>query len=474
MPTKKKKFIDKKKAITFHLVHRSQKDPLQADETAPKHVLLQSASKETKTDYQKRKEKERQFGVYFDDDYDYLQHLKDVDLVPDWEPVLERVRISNDGYQTEVKETRLKLPSSVFQSAIEEKVGLLNKVTPIKGPRPDWDPDIVAALDDDFNFDDPENELEDDFITIANNVDSDEELTEGREGDDEMENFDDIPSDEAEFQENDDFFDRHNSFIEEETRSRFTNYSLTSSNLPRSEQLQFLDDRFEKLYEQYDDDEIGTLDHEEICGYIQPDSKILTQLAEEYEKKKKKSTLKDIREELSSDEKNYAVEESSSETEEIIKVKENILDCESIISTYSTTSNLPKLITEPKKEGIKLSQKTGVPINVLANRGLTKQQLKKLQKSHVNDGDSSDDNESCEDRCDNQSTVYTRHSTASTVRSKNETPEERRARKALIKKIRKERRAEKKCNKLAFKEEKKRQEKIAQNILHNLQSVKLV
>ncbi|XP_023223889.1 protein LTV1 homolog [Centruroides sculpturatus] len=349
MPTKKKKFIDKKKAVTFHLVHRSQKDPLQADETAPKHVLLQSSSKETKTDYQKRKEQERKFGVYFDDDYDYLQHLKDVDLVPDWEPVLERVRISNDEYQMEVKESRLKLPSSVFQSTVEEKVGLLNKVVSIKGPRPDWDPDIVAALDDDFNFDDPENELDDDFITIANNVDSDEELTEGREGDDEMENFDDIPSDEAEFQENDDFFDRHNSFIEEETRSRFTNYSLTSSNLPRSEQLQFLDDRFEKLYEQYDDDEIGTLDHEEICGYIQPNSKILTQLAEEYEKKKKKSTLKDIREELRSDEKDYGVEESSSETEEIIKVKENRLDCESIISTYSTSSNLPKLIIEPKK-----------------------------------------------------------------------------------------------------------------------------
>lgn len=37
---KKKAFIDKKKAVTFHLVHRSQKDPLAADEKAPQHVLL--------------------------------------------------------------------------------------------------------------------------------------------------------------------------------------------------------------------------------------------------------------------------------------------------------------------------------------------------------------------------------------------------------------------------------------------------
>ena len=46
------------------------------------------------------------------------------------------------------------------------------------GPRPDLDPDIVAALDDDFDFDNPENELEDDFITMANAggmVDDDEE-----------------------------------------------------------------------------------------------------------------------------------------------------------------------------------------------------------------------------------------------------------------------------------------------------------
>lgn len=39
-PKNKKKFIDKKKAITFHVVHRSQQDPLIADENAPKHVLI--------------------------------------------------------------------------------------------------------------------------------------------------------------------------------------------------------------------------------------------------------------------------------------------------------------------------------------------------------------------------------------------------------------------------------------------------
>lgn len=34
----------------------------------------------------------------------------------------------------------------------------------IVGPRPDLDPDIVAALDDALDLDDPDNILDDDFI----------------------------------------------------------------------------------------------------------------------------------------------------------------------------------------------------------------------------------------------------------------------------------------------------------------------
>lgn len=38
----------------------------------------------------------------------------------------------------------------------------------LSGPRLDMDPDIVAALDEDFDYDDPDNMLEDDFILKAN------------------------------------------------------------------------------------------------------------------------------------------------------------------------------------------------------------------------------------------------------------------------------------------------------------------
>lgn len=45
---KTKKFIDKKNAVTFNLVHRSQKDPLAADEQAPQRVLVPIALKPEK------------------------------------------------------------------------------------------------------------------------------------------------------------------------------------------------------------------------------------------------------------------------------------------------------------------------------------------------------------------------------------------------------------------------------------------
>lgn len=35
------------------------------------------------------------------------------------------------------------------------------------GPQLDWDPDIVAGLDVDFDYDNPDNILEDDFVAIA-------------------------------------------------------------------------------------------------------------------------------------------------------------------------------------------------------------------------------------------------------------------------------------------------------------------
>jgi len=159
------------------LVHRSQKDPLVADETAPQRVLIPVAS--TRTDKtgrtaiqnKKRKEEQQKYGIYFDDNYDYLQHLRDVNTSS-----CEWVRVENaNSKEDKQKDTKINLPSSVFASNVEEKVGMLNKAAPVTGPQLDLDPDVIAAMDDDFDYDDPENQLEDDFMKLANAEDDDNE-----------------------------------------------------------------------------------------------------------------------------------------------------------------------------------------------------------------------------------------------------------------------------------------------------------
>ncbi len=63
--------------------------------------------------------------------------------------------------------------------------------------------------------------------------------------------YEDVPSEEAEQSDIDsDFggsFGENQSFSEEETKSRFTNYSMTSSVIKRNEGLTLLDNRFEKV-----------------------------------------------------------------------------------------------------------------------------------------------------------------------------------------------------------------------------------
>src|SRR5438045_1811044 len=120
---KTKSRIDKKNAVTFKLVHRSQRDPLVADETAPQHVLVECASKQRRgkgEDARSKKEEQAKYGIYYDDDYDYLQHVKAVsDFVVEneWEPVPSKSK----GQQN------VMLPSSLFASTVEEEEGMLNK-----------------------------------------------------------------------------------------------------------------------------------------------------------------------------------------------------------------------------------------------------------------------------------------------------------------------------------------------------------
>lgn len=478
---KTRKFIDKKNSVTFHLVHRSQKDPLIADETAPQRVLVpvgstQAAKHEKKNvDDAKRKEQQQKYGIYFDDDYDYLQHLKDVNsLTAEW----QRVECPNTSKTKDKTDApKISLPSSVFASNVEEKVGLLNKAAPVSGLQLDLDPDVVAALDDDFNFDDPDNELEDNFMELANAEGTDDESAEDEE--DEDDEASDISSEghmELSGEEDDEVHSLNGpqyTFREEETKSRFTEYSMSSSVMRRNKQLTLLDDKFEKMYEAYDENEIGALDCDEIEGYVPPDSDLVLQCAAEFEKQQNEDTenvaqlMKDRMKILDN---GYSSSEDEHKLEELVvdARERDKWDCESIISTYSNIYNHPKLISEPKQPGkIKVDPRTGIPKNVLdgSSGKLTAKTLAQFDQ----------ENENSKPR-GAQSIAETMKSTLSTlsVRPRGETSEERKERKKALKEYRKERRIERKINTEAFKEEKKRQEKILLNNRQNIQGNRIL
>lgn len=58
----------------------------------------------------------------------------------------------------------------IFHKSLLKHVHVLQYwyISCIKGPQPNWDPDIVEALDDDFDMKDPDNILDDDFMLKAN------------------------------------------------------------------------------------------------------------------------------------------------------------------------------------------------------------------------------------------------------------------------------------------------------------------
>ncbi|EDO32402.1 predicted protein [Nematostella vectensis] len=301
MGKKKKPFIDKKTAHSFQVVHRSQKDPLQADEDSSKRVLvpIDSVAQACADQVEKSEtsiskvEQQLEYGIHFEDEYDYMQHLKtrtDCTL----EPLPSNVTVIENKNVTK-EFGNVKLPSEVFASGYEQEEGLLNLAAPAPGPHPEWDPDIVAALDDDLDLDEDSNILDDDFIFKAN-APSNEAADEDESDDDDL-----IRSD-KEFDDNDDekYFpldgeaddDSHGglSFDDEETKSRFTSYSMTSSVIRRNKGLTMLDDKFEKVMEEYDEDEIGALDHEEVLGTVDTnaDSHIINAITEEFEQTRTK------------------------------------------------------------------------------------------------------------------------------------------------------------------------------------------
>lgn len=428
----------KKKTVKFVLAPRPQRDPLAADYEAPQHVLVPKGG----IDVEEAKRK-----------------------LPDFDPIL-------------------------FESKDETKTGMLERAHLADGMT--FDPDVLQAMSKDFDYEDPNNILDDTFVTQAGGFIADEgEMLNDEVSDLTKDLFAEEPelvefgSDDEAGQEDDADYDSDNYDLDgelmerlrgtqhedsgqgrklilfkkkstqrgiesdrerlnhqkhDDNKSVFTNYSMTSSVMRRSKGLQDMDEHFERLFEKEyaDDTEIGALDLKDVKG-----EELLTSMDQIKELKQEVKEARNLHygdeykpEVVSEHYKNAIIgddpvpdDEESSEDES--NRRKNRLDCESILSYNSNLYNHPRTIIERRR------------------RTSSKNESVADQMDLDDDSDQRSRSEVSRSIASTRASIVSRLS----IRPKDEAPEERRARKKALKAYRQERRKERKQNQQIFKAE---------------------
>ncbi|KAJ2993252.1 hypothetical protein HDV02_002564 [Globomyces sp. JEL0801] len=419
------------------------------------------------------------YGVYFknQDDYDYLQHLKPIGQDPSAvlvEPKHVKPETLEDGENLDLQmKKKLNLPSSALASNQELDIGLLNQVENPLGNQIDLDPslrEILTALDDEAYV---ENDLEDDFFD-AFHMDSMPEKYQALENQvyEEPEDVEQEPW-MREFKKSDFSEGTEKPYVKSRgARTATTSFSMSSSAMFRNEKLTLLDDQFDKLLEEYSDDEIGELDaeDEEVLGTLNVSGLALEETLEEKRldemfddflgnlkvignrrrvvTRDPSESLSAIRTELKQEAAEVVHQYSVIEDVDVVdipmpfpeKKEKERWDCESVLTMNTNIYNRPKLIQEISKGVPKIRLRKGMP-SVVPEPTSESESESASEPERLNKGQ---------------------------ARAKQETKEEKRARKAAIKQERKMRRMTKKATKTAFEEEKERQIKLVPN--HKLQA----
>ncbi|KAI9491699.1 Low temperature viability protein-domain-containing protein [Zychaea mexicana] len=500
----RKPFIDRKEAKHYHVVHRSQRDPLINDTEASDRVLKEVipsnlAKHKTQAEIDNVKKKPEKMdqdeidrrvgqaamqGIYFEDtaDYDYTQHLRAIGSTteavfleaPKKEEKPKKsssaLEFKDDG--DDDKDRKLvELPAGVLPSDIEMNVGVMNQTTGLEGGlQPDMDPrlrEIMEALEDEEYVEDGLNE---DFFDELDAEGAPYVHEEDEEEDYEEELEDGNYNWEAAFRNfqrgkqrrgSDSDFSDDDDVLERQTKN--TGFSVSSSVMHRNAQLSLLDDRFDKIEEEYlreeDEDEYYEQEGQALEERADFES-ILDDFLDKYEIVGKKmqpkldgetggAKLDTIREALlatklsdnEDDDDNESVATVTTRTQqrsskdkkesEFVDLFErptqrrDTWDCQSMLSTYTNLENHPQMIADrgPRKK-ITINPKTGMPVLVEAPR------KKKVQEEGEQESDS-------EDEEDDEDEDEEERINKGVRRSKAESKEEKKARKAAVKEAKK-------------------------------------
>ncbi|KAG6877320.1 hypothetical protein C0992_010267 [Termitomyces sp. T32_za158] len=454
------------------------------------------------------------YGIYYDDtEYDYMQHLRAVGVQ---EHGVESVLIEAPSSLKSLKVTKKAkgiemrdLPEGVLASKSElPRTYESQQAIPesIAGFQPDMDPhlrQVLEALDDDAFVNE---DLEDDFFA---DLVADGEREDYQEVDYEFEedNYQvpsrSTPEDErevgweerfAQFKQSqqkqarsDDAYDGSEGgdtvgtlpeikVIGGKKRRKGTSdasgYSMSSSSMYRNEALQTLDERFDQMMiQQYaDDDEDMPSDEDddsdeapELITSREDFESMMDEFLNDYEilgrKMKPKldgdtgtEKLDTIRRALGQDHRVRLSNEESDEEDDILMPldvddKQDRWDCETILTTYSNLENHPRLIRARNSlpvAKITLDRKTGFP-TVASHEH-------KVEKTS-----------SCTHHQDSDSDENGRPVRQTITRPRDESKEEKKARKAVVKAERQTRRMEKKVMTEVFGSELKLQKRTIAN-----------
>ncbi|XP_063900203.1 protein LTV1 homolog [Zophobas morio] len=445
---KKKSFIDKKSATKYSLSSSTKPSVLnavQADQffssSTNKIANEDNFVPKDKSDYE-RKIEQLKYGIYFDDDYDYLQHLASVN------ENISVFRIENTTQPAFVVDR----PNQILPERVFKEDSVISTVSS-STLQADYDLDVLAQLEDDVVHN-KEWEIEDDFIIKAKEMKLEDIDYNYKFKDGFVVNGDhvvDIGGSTCVDSDLDSTFEEKSS-SEVETVSRFTEYSLSSSVLPRNSGLTFVDEQFEEFSKQYDDyycedqDLDGTADVNELIKNFKALNKKKKRINVDPQSEIKdnpilKRLIKWCNEELNSDdEKAYRYEEDLRAHQWLdytgSKVYEDPSNIESFLNQRPVYANQPSVLEVNKRKNSLL-----LPIE--------KRRYKKISNSVISDQ------------------LEEVQQDKGLVRDKHETLEEKKERKTRIRQERKARRAQKKKNKQTFKYEELAQEKqTALNFMH--------
>lgn len=431
-PTRKKKpFLRKKESTSYRLITGYVEDE-------------DDVSKPSEEELERRKQEQRDHGIFYGDDYNYMKHLRNVNEAA----TMVETEIKDD--ETMSQATTMRRPWEMFSTdeTEEEKI----------------DPEILAALEDapvvPLNEDSDEvpvddNFLEDDFFSKAGGVVPMEELKEEDEFEfsDNSQDLSDDEDDRFSLQSFSDDSDRLGAMSDDDEDSSPAvrrGRGTKEDDIVEAQTAAILKN-FEKglgfgfsAVESVDDQEMPSAEDYEHIKHIMNQGVIKDKPVSWFE------VLDDKSERAKVDTSKYIYEDEDEYVWKDVPPAKPKYDCVSILSLRSSTRNLPTDLLPPPKERSKAPSHQGSGDNESTlHQGLSLKQLEQEMR---------------ESR---------RADKASTFRPEDETAEEKKARKKAVKDERRERRQEKKANKMVFAIENERMKQDTAQLSKSVKSVKL-